>query len=352
MSPTLKLFLIYATLVTCPSVQAFADGGAKWPAYPLRGANIVTSISETDLWKLADWKVNSVRLLHLGLISDKAPYQTDAKELEATFKVIDLSLKLGFYTILCPGASMDNHDAFFSNKEFRTAFKELWKGIAHRYKDDKRGIAYDLFNEPHDALASKEWPGYARELTQAIREIDPVHTLIVEPAAWAWPDGFKDFRPTGDKNTVYSFHFYAPMDFTHLRGRDAKGGFTGMLNATEEQRQERKYPGLLEGELWNKAKLKKSISSALKFRNRYHVKIWCGEFGTCRWAIGAKQWYQDMIETMESEKVGWSYYSFREWHAMDIEMAPNVVNQPTPRDETEMTKLFKSYFVKDQTPPK
>jgi endoglucanase len=262
-----------------------------------------------------------------------------------------MSLDHGFYTIFSADPTAENQDAFFSNKEFRDAFKNLWKQIASRYKSDKRGVAYDLMNEPHDEVAHREWPKYAKELSQAVRAIDKTHTIVIEPADWSWPDGFKSLNVTGDKNTVYSFHFYGPMDFTHQRGYDSAGKFTGHLTATEEQTKARKYPGFIQGENWNKAKIKESLAAAFKFRDRHHVRIWCGEFGVTRWANGAEAWLKDIIDVMELEKVGWSYYSFREWQAMDMEMSPDIVNRPTIRTETDSVKLLETYFGKNITSP-
>lgn len=344
-----KFLILFFTVATLLPFSAKAAVQTKWPSFLLRGANIVPGTSESDLEALTEWKVNSVRIQDLKLLSTHAPYSTDEARLNAVFKMIDLSLERGFYTIFSPGVSNEDHDAFFSNKEFRDAFKALWKQIADRYKDDQRGIAYDLLNEPHDQLAGKAWPNYAAELTRAIRAVDKIHTIVIEPAEWSWPIGFRKFKPTGDKNTVYSFHFYGPMDFTHQRGYDSQGVFIGHLKATEEQRIARKYPGFIQGEKWNKNTIRQYLRNVFKFRDRYHVRIWCGEFGVTRWANGAKSWLKDVIDVLEAQKVGWSYYSFREWQAMDMEMSPEVVNEKTPRSETEFTKLLKSYFNKNET---
>ena len=96
-------------------------------------------------------------------------------------------------------------------------------------------------NEPHDTLAKTQWSSYARELTRAIRQIDPRHTIMVEPPEWGWPPGFEFLEPTGDANTIYSFHSYAPNEFTVQK---TSGGF---LTATDEEWKKPGLPGKYNG---------------------------------------------------------------------------------------------------------
>jgi hypothetical protein len=80
------------------------------------------------------------------------------------------------------------------------------------------------------------------------------------------------------------------------------------------------------------------------------VRIWCGEFGVARWALGAEQWMKDWIDLLEAENIGWSYYSYREWHHMDLEMDPEERVNPTGRSETDLVKLTKGYFARNEVP--
>ncbi len=222
------------------------------------------------------------------------------------------------------------------------AFAGFWQEVAARYAT-AGPIAYDLMNEPHDQAAETEWSRYARELTAAIRAVDSVHTIVVEPPGWGWPDGFRHLTPTGDPNTVYSFHFYGPMDFTHQRN-------DGHMSTTEAQWKDRDYPGLIQGEQWDQARMRTYIDQATAFRDKYGVKIWCGEFGCARWAIGARQWFADWVGLLEEKSIGWSYYSYREWHHMDLEMDPAERVSRTARSETELVGLFRGFFDRNAVP--
>ncbi|MFH1071296.1 MAG: glycoside hydrolase family 5 protein [Candidatus Glassbacteria bacterium] len=319
-----------------------AGPGPSWPAQRLRGANITLNLTRQDVEHFArDWKANSVRLLVNDLVPAQPPHRVDPGQLEKVYSLVDLCLEYGLYTVFSPSPVFSDNDRFFSNAEYMTAYLEFWKEFASHYAANPGPVAYDLMNEPHDKLALTDWQPYAKKLTAAIRAVDSVHTIVVEPPEWGWPRGFKTFEPTGDPNTVYSFHFYGPMDFTHQRNR-------GMLKATEEQWRERFYPGaIIEGEKWDRDRLRSYLQDAFDFRGRHGVTVWCGEFGCTRWAVGALDWFRDMVEILEGEKVGWSYYSYREWYPMDLEMDPAARLERTPRSETELVKFFKKYFFLD-----
>ncbi len=318
-----------------------------WPESVQRGVNLGgTSYSEEDIaWLARDWRANIARVLVNDLVSSTAPYQVKAASRDALFRLIDLCLKYQLYTVVSFSASFDNHDNFFSNPALKAAFTAFWKEVAARYATSGP-IAYDLMNEPHDELANTQWSAYAQELTDSIRTVDKVHTIVIEPPAWGWPDGFANLKPTTDKNTVYSFHFYGPMDYTHQR-------FGGqMMNTPEWAWQSRAYPGTIPDEwggqeYWDKTKMRTYIQKATAFRTKYGVRLWCGEFGCARWAIGAKQWFTDWIDLLEEQKIDWAYYSYREWHHMDIEMDPSERKNRTARGETELLGLFRGYFARN-----
>ena len=334
----MRLFLSLFMLVLALNLRAAPS--ASWPSHRLRGANIVVDITEEDVAHFVNhWKGNSVRLLINDMLPDEPPYRPSEQKKEKVYACIDLCLKYGLYTVFSPSAAFQDNDRFFTSEQFRAAYLEFWREVAARYAGNPGGIAYDLMNEPHDSLANLQWSGFAKELTRAIRAVDTLHTIVVEPPGWGWPYGFDHLEPTGDRNTIYSFHFYGPMDYTHQRSN-------GILKATEQQCRERVYPGFLQGEQWDKAKIRSDIEKAFEFRDRHNVTIWCGEFGVARWAVGAYNWFKDLADILEEEKVGWAYYSYREWYAMDIEMDPGAWKKRTPRSETGLVRLVRGYFAR------
>ncbi len=333
MKTLLPLCLLVALLAAAP----LAASSAAWPDYRLRGANIVTRITQDDIDHFVnDWGGNSVRILVNNLVPPP-PAWPDPEKMAALFRTLDICLDAGLYTILSFSAAFEDNNAFFSDEAYMAAYLDCWRTVVGRYAADPRPVAWDLMNEPHDSLANTRWLPFAKKLTAAVRELDTLHTIVIEPPGWGWPYGFEHMRPTGDKNTVYSFHFYGPMDFTHQRNG-------GMLKATEKQWLEREYPGHIQGEFWDRATIRRHLQPSLDWRDKYGVRLWCGEFGCTRWAVGADQWTRDMISIVEEEKLGWSWYAYREWYPMDIEMDPAARLERTERTETALVRYFKELF--------
>jgi len=312
--------------------------GLTWPDRVVRGANISSRATEEDIAHYAnDWHGYAVRILVNSITAEEPPYAVSEERKARIFKCLDNCLKYNLLTVFSPSASFRDNNKFFSNEQWLEAFKDFWREVATRYKD-KGPIVYDLINEPWGEEARVRWNSYARELTAAVREIDSVHTIMVVPPEWGWANGFQYLEPTGDKNTVYSFHFYGPMDYTHQRNR-------GHMRTTEEQWRERVYPGFFQGEDWNKERLRKEVRIAAGWRDKYGVRMWCGEFGVARWARGAMRWTQDWIDALEEEKIGWAYYEYRGWQHMDMEM-DSTGRQATPRNETGFVRFYKKYFAR------
>jgi endoglucanase len=339
-------FFLILLSISCVS----ATETVSWPDHITRGVNLggVDRYSEEDIAHLAlDWRVNSVRILKNDIIPSTAPFKLDEQTRADLYDLIGYCMKYRLYTVLAFSPSFRDQDAFFSNRAFMDAYKEFWIELATHYADSA-GVAYDLMNEPHGDMAVSLWPDYAAELTAAIREVDTVHTIVVEPCDWGWPAGFEHLVPTGDTNTVYGFHFYGPMDYTHQRYADQ------MMNTPDAVWLQRAYPGTIVSEwgqeYWDKETMRSYVQKATAFKNRYGVRLWCGEFGCARWAIGADRWFADWISLLDEAEIGWSYYSYREWHHMDIEMDPDERVNSTGRGETELVTQFRQYFSNNEVP--
>src|SRR5690606_5562207 len=121
----------------------------------------------------------------------------------------------------------------------------------------------DLVNEPVDdqtAADCLDWQGLALATSQAIREIDPNRTLIVEPPRWGSASGFEAFNPIPVPRVVYSFHMYEPHRFTHQRVFD-------------KSQKSVSYPGEMDGQTWTREKLMKAMQPAIDFAHRYRVHL-------------------------------------------------------------------------------
>jgi len=183
-----------------------------------------------------------------------------------------------------------------------------------------------------------DWQDLAERAARAIRAVDPVRTIIVEPAAWGGPDGLRDLRPLSVSNVVYSVHMYLPHAFTH-QGVHQKGPPLS-------------YPGIVGDRFWDKAQLVAALGPAIEFQKKYGVHIYIGEFSAIRWAPNqsAYRYLKDLIDIFEAHDWDWSYHAFREWNGWSVEHGAERDNDETSAVPTDRQRLLQEWFAKNQKP--
>jgi endoglucanase len=103
----------------------------------------------------------------------------------------------------------------FTSSRYRAQTIAFWRMLAERYRDEPVVAGYDLLNEPlpepHRRDHSAGLAGLYRELTAAIREVDPNHLIIYEGTHWA--TNWDIFTEVWDDNSALSFHkYWSPPD--------------------------------------------------------------------------------------------------------------------------------------------
>lgn len=90
----------------------------------------------------------------------------------------------------------------------RTRFKNLWKEIADRYKNDTIIAGFDLINEASPDNNTSYWT-LIQETVYQIRTVDNNHLIIVE-------EGFNEdfeWQTISDNNYCIDIHFYYPWQY-------------------------------------------------------------------------------------------------------------------------------------------
>ena len=90
--------------------------------------------------------------------------------------------------------------------------------------------------------------------SEAIRRLDPDHIIFLDGNHYAQRCG--DLDPPFDSNTVYSYHFYP-----------------------EPVLENRNYPAKIDGELYDRDWLQRTLIERAEFMGRNGVPAWAGEFG-------------------------------------------------------------------------
>ncbi len=260
-------------------------------------------IQESDIENIRDLGFNCVRIpIHYRLI-EEAPYRYSKDGLRYLDKVLAWFDRYKIYCILdlhaAPGAQ--NRDWHSDSKgrallwekgTYQDRCVELWQILADRYSERKCIAGYDLLNE--SVTANVKLNKLYRRVTEAIRSCDKNHIIFLEGNRWAqYLDGL---WPPYDSNTAYSIHFYNPIDFTF--------NFRPGLD----------YPGNINGERWNRSKLNRCLNLYTKFRDRYSVPIFVGEFGISSRCIlrgPGLRWLEDILALFNELDFHWAYWTYK-----------------------------------------
>jgi len=147
--------------------------------------------------------------------------------------------------------------------------------IATRYANEPTVGGYDILNEPNwgfedtvrDRNGLKEQKNgplkqLMKDITQAIREVDKKHIIIIEGNGWG--NNYQGVLGPWDDNMVLSFHKY-----------------------------------------WNHND-QPSIQHILDYRSQYNIPVWLGETGE-----NSNTWFTEAIRLLEKNNIGWSWWPLK-----------------------------------------
>ena len=329
---------------------------SHWFFQPTDGytqTHLDTWITEADFSFLAEeTKVTHVRLPidPVFLQQKEAPYQIN----QENFIYIDRALnwaekyRLGIIIDLHPDEELDLK-AGTSSQAYQN-LEQLWLEIARRYQNQPQNVIFELLNEPN-VKNPYIWHEITQELSQAIRQIDQKHTLIVAAPGLSGPSEIADLVPISDSNVIYTFHFYDPLVFTHQQAfwdpvlsklRDVPYPYEALR--LEASQQKVSDPKALEELIWyekdryDKQKLLESLQAALQFRDRHKVQIYCGEFGVYQLAptLDKYSWLQDVTQLLSQEDIG---YALWEYHG-----SFGIIGEKTERVDQETLRAAGLYL--------
>lgn len=242
-------------------------------------------ITEDDLAFIAQTGANTVRLPFNYKLFTLEDYmgKNDAEEgFRLMDKTVEWCRKYGLFLILdmhdCPGGqtgdNIDNGYGYpwlFESEESQRLFCDIWKRIALRYKDEPVILGYELMNEPIATKFSKELqatlntqlePLYKRA-TQAIREVDNNHIVLLGGAQWN--GNFEPFSDwTFDDKIMYTCHRYG--------GEPTKA----------------------------------AIQRIIDFRDKTELPMYMGEIGH-----NTDQWQADFCKTMKENNIGYTFWPYK-----------------------------------------
>lgn len=256
-------------------------------------------ITREDISYIASLGYNSVRLpinsrtlctfdsdnqpLFIKEVIDTIDQLLSCCEEERIYCILDLHGAPGGQT----GENIDDseHDRpeLFIDEFQQTRCVNLWRALARRYHDRSVIAGYDLLNEPlpqwHGQYNHLLLPLY-RRITEAIREVDQNHMIILEGLHWATDFSLFEELEEGlfDQNLMLEFHKY-----------------------------------------WSDPD-RESIERFLQYRERLQLPLFMGEGGE-----NNLQWYTAAFNMFSSLDISWNFWTYKK---MDCENSP--VSFPKP----------------------
>lgn len=202
------------------------------------------------------------------------------------------------------GVILDEHDFGTCAKDVpmcRVKLAAFWRQVAPRYRNAPANVAFELLNEPHEAL-NDVWNDFFPDLLAIVRQTNPTRTVVIGPGSW---NSFRELAklklPEDDRNILVTFHYYDPFHFTHQ----------GATWAGEEVKT---LSGVSWGSDADQAQLKADFDAVGAWAAANRRPILLGEFGAYDKSGTPQALRVDYIgaAAREAERhgFGWSYWQF------------------------------------------
>jgi endoglucanase len=241
---------------------------------------------------------STVRVNLLAFSHMDAQGRLDPAWLEKLDWVVKTALDNGLIVIL------DEHDYDPCSKDAQTCRAELtafWEQVAPRYRGAPNTVLFELLNEPYGKLTPEVWNDLLASTLKVVRATNPTRTVVIGPAMWNSLGELKDLRlPEDDRNLVVTFHYYAPMQFTH-QGASWVEGTKGLHGVTW-------------GDAKDLAKLNADLDTVTAWSTAHRRPIFLGEFGVYDKSgtpLELRARYESAVaRAAEARNFAWAHWEF------------------------------------------
>ena len=191
---------------------------------------------------------------------------------------------------------LDEHDNDYCQRYLTNCAEKLnafWRQMSSRYRGRYPTLIFEILNEPGGKMTAPVWNSLLSEVLSIIRSTNPERLVIV--AALNSEDTTIDqlILPAHDRNLIATFHYYAPIEFTH-QGAPWSSKFRGI--------------GPME---WGNAEEGHKVIADFQRINAWSQKenrpIYLGEFGVYERApVKSRSQYLSFV-ARSAERYGWAW---------------------------------------------
>ena len=295
-----------------------------------------TFITEKDFATIKSWGLDHVRVPVDAEVIQEENGALKEDGLAYLDKCMEWCRKYGLKMILdlhkAHGYVFDdeNNCQFFYRENLQDIFVDLWCALTDRYAANKDFVCFELLNEVTSKEFTDPWNRIATRTIKAIRKNHPDVRIVVGGIFNDSIYGLTLLDVPVDENTVFTFHCYSPLVFTHqgagwvsrMPQDPAKWRFR-YPDTVEKYRArsleffgrdfESEYPENLPSPL-NGKYFENIIRPAIEIAEKYNVPLYCGEYGVIDQAEPEDVlcWYKDMNSALVKFGIARAAWSFRE----------------------------------------
>lgn len=286
-------------------------------------------ITEKDIAYIASLGLDHVRLGFDQIVVEEAPYKYRGEIVEILHSFVVWCKKYNLRPVLNMHKALGNYcdileeKGLMQDEGLQKRFIALWEMLEESFSAEPE-VAFELLNEVVNAT-SEEWNALAKRTIDAIRGHNKNRLIIIGGNEWNNPPGLDTLQTYDDENVIYTFHCYAPHEFTHQQGVLQAGPLyynRKMPYPIDDIERYREYHRLLGNDnAYPNLKrmdieyLREYMLPAKRFIQANPDKIlWCGEFGTIRHCDikYRENWMRDMITVLSEWDIPycvWNYLS-------------------------------------------
>lgn len=288
------------------------------------------------------------------------------KDLQYLIQVLDSADRAGMKMVITmlslPGSRWAQHNIvngqrrqqqdLWKDFKYHHQAATFWRDLAKALRNHPAVVGYNILNEPCPERASqpalRDWytgdyhkwyktvqgtPAdlnlFYKTVIKAIREVDKDTPIILDPGFYANPYALQIMDPTilDDDKLIYSIHHYEPARFLSGQNKDLykyPGSFpTGELDISTDNDAQTPFAPT---EYWDSSKMASYFKVVSEWMRKYDIpndRIYVGEFGGDRQALGVTEYFRDLISFIKNNGWHWSFYAYREddgFPKMDYEL--------------------------------
>jgi endoglucanase len=263
-------------------------------------------IDLSDMRRISGWGANCIRLPFHYRIIEPQPYKYSRQGLDLIRQAVASAGECNLKVILDLHAACgsQNHDwhsdsngkaLLWQDQGYQQRTFLLWEHLTEAFKGDPNIAGFDLLNEP--VLPESETDRlkiFYKELVSRIHRIDKTRLLFLKGNIWGQQIDF--LEDLIKENTAVSIHTYGPLDFTY----NFRKGY--------------RYPGIIQGEKWDKKRLEDSLIKYKDFSRRNNdVEVFVGELGVnYRGSLyGELDFLNDILAIYRDWGFSWTYWTYK-----------------------------------------